>query len=112
MGDSVLVTDGEYKDTVGRVYSIKRGEGAKLYRICLDSNGVEVLLPRELFKSPIEDAIMGYTWGKIPIHEGPPAPHWMPITHDRIGTNLLKGHKIVLCHRDFKQIKTRLQFDN
>lgn len=115
MGDSVLITDGEYKDTGGTVYSIQRGEGKKLYRVAINddaSGSLDILVPRERFKSSLEDVIMDYTRGKIPIHEGEPCPHWMPITHDRIGTNLLKGHKIALCHRDFKRVKQYLQFEN
>ncbi len=115
MGDSVLITDGDYKDAVGIAYSIQRGEGKKLYRIAIndDASGhLDILVLRERFKSSLEDVIMDYTRGKIPIHEGEPCPHWMAITHDRIGTNLLKGHKIALCHRDFKRVKQYLQFDN
>lgn len=117
MGDTIIVKYGDCKDTVGRVYSIKRGEGSKLYRISLvgdnmDAN-IEALLPREAFTSTQEHLPMDYTRDvTIAIHEGEPCPHWMAITHDRIGINLLKGHKVALCHRDFKRMKQYTKFDN
>jgi len=73
---------------------------------------IEVFIPREVFRSLKEYEPMDYTRGNIPIHEGPPAPHRMPIPHERIGDNLLKGHKIVLCHREYKRLKSNMKFTN